>query len=106
MQRVTKSFLLEKPSAPRVLGPTVARFIGRDDDSDDPPVSSLLEWHRLAPRGNLARKLAMKTQDSIPLSARALQRPGLSAKTAKAFVEAIKACAAAKRGEKSKGAKH
>jgi hypothetical protein len=27
----------------------------------------------------------------------------LSAKTAKAFVEAIKACAAAKRGEKSKG---
>jgi len=66
-------------------------------DSDDPPDSSLLEWHGLAPRGNLASKLAMMTQDSIPLSARALQRPGLSAKTAKAFVEAIKACAAAKK---------
>jgi len=63
------------PEIFRELGPTVARLLAELVDSDDPPDSSLLEWHWLAPRGNSASKLAMMTQDSIPLSARPSATP-------------------------------
>ena len=69
---------------------SAARALAKMIDSiDDPTDPGLLVSHGLG--DDLANKLAMMIDDSIPLSARELQRSGLSAVAAKAFVEAVKA---------------
>ena len=81
------------PTKFKGLSPSAARALAKMiDNIDDPPDPALLMWHGLDDlEGDLASMLAMMIMDDNPLSARALQRSGMPAAAAKAFVEAVKA---------------
>ena len=79
-----RKFLGLEPAAARAL----AKMIDNIDDPSDPALLCELDDTE---NGELANMLAMMIDDDIPLSARALQRSGMPAAAAKAFVEAVKA---------------